>query len=162
MAEENVDIKGLEETLKKLTRLGKLEKVYAGLKSAGLYLKGKVAKYPPRKRITIAQVGGWASERQRRWFFAALRSGEIQVPYKRGISPSSQALGRRWTMQHFKSAFQVVVGNNVSYARFVMGDKQSRMMDMIGWETVDEVAAKETKYVREYVYKAVMKAIEKP
>jgi len=160
MADEvTIEIKGLDELVKKLSDLGQLSKVHAGIQAAGMYLKGKLAVYPPRKRVTIASLGGWKSEKQRRWFFAALREGKIEVPYRRGSSPGSEDLANKWTSKYDQSKFEAVVGNNASYARFVMGDKQSSMMKVIGWKTVETIATDETKRVQEYVFDAVKRAI---
>jgi len=153
-----IEIEGLDELVRKLDDLAKLTKVHAGMLAALSHIKGKIAKYPRRKHIKIEDIGGWASEKQRRWFFAALNKGEIDVPYKRGISPGSEDLANKWTVKYDTKKFEGVVGNNASYARFVQGDKQSRMMDEIGWETVEEVSDRETKRVQEYVIEAVMRA----
>jgi len=154
-----VEIKGLDEAIKKLTDLGKLSKVHAGIRAGMLHLKGKLATYPPRKHISIASLGGWKSDKQRKWFFANLRAGTIDVPYRRGVSPSSEALGRKWATKYDKAKFEGVVGNNASYARLVQGEQQTEMMKRIGWETVETVAKNETKRVQEYVFEAVRRAI---
>jgi hypothetical protein len=159
MPDATIEIKGMDEAIKKLEDLGQLRKVHAGIRAAGMYIKGKIAKYPPRKHVSIASLGGWKSDKQRRWFFWALKEGKIDVPYRRGISPSSEALGRKWTSRYDRSKFEAVVGNNVSYARFVMGDKQTKMMKRIGWKSIETVATEETKRVQEYVFDAVRRAI---
>ncbi len=155
-----VEIQGLDEAIKKLTTLAQLRKVHAGIRAAGIYVKGKLAKYPPRKHVPISAVGGFASDKSRRWFFWALSKGKIEVPYRRGTSPGSEALGRKWTSEYNRNKFEGKIGNNASYARLVMGDKQTAMMKKIGWETVDKVAKEETKRVQEYVFEAVRRAIE--
>ena len=154
-----IEIKGMDELVKKLDDLSKLRKVHAGFKAGLLYLKGKIATYPPQKHITIASLGGWKSDKQRRWFFANLRAGTIDVPYRRGQSEGSEDLANKWAIKYDKSKFEGTVGNNASYARMVMGDKQTKMMKMIGWKTVDTVAKDETKRVQEYVFEAVRRAI---
>jgi hypothetical protein len=101
-----VEIKGLEELMKKVKTLEDLEGVKAGLRAGALYLKGKVAKYPPRRHGVRMQ---FTSDRQRRGFFAKLRSGEIEVPYRRGQSPGSQALGRKWTISNRNQDLTAIV-----------------------------------------------------
>ena len=154
-----IEIEGLDELVRKLNDLAQLDKVHAGLKAAALYLKGQVAQYPARKHITIQQVGGWASEKQRRWFFWALREGKIDVPYRRGVSPGSENLGKKWTIKYDQAKFEATVGNNVSYGPFVQGNKQTKMMQMIGWKTVETVAKEEKQRVAEYIFDAVRRAI---
>ena len=154
-----IEIKGLDEAVKKLETMAQLRKVHAGIRAAGMYVKGKIAKYPARKHISIQSLGGWKSDKQRKWFFANLRAGTIDVPYRRGISPGSQALGRKWTSKYNKAKFETVVGNTASYARLVQGDKQTEMMKRIGWKTTETVAEKEVKRVQEYVFEAVRRSI---
>jgi len=158
--EPMIEIEGLEEAIKKLEKIGKLEPVKAAIKAGGKYLKGRIARYPPRKHVSIQEVGGWASEKQRRWFFANLREGKIDVPYRRGISPGTERLGQKWTEQIRDGGFTVVVGNNVSYARFVQKPgEQTSMMKKIGWKTTVQVADEEARKVQNDVKNAIMKAI---
>ena len=128
-----------------LRKLGKdryQEAVGAALLAAGQTYKGKIATYPTRRRITRESVYGepFVSDRQRRFFFAALRDGRIDVPYRRGQSPGSQRLGQRWTVRR-RQWHTVIVGNNASYAPFVQGPKrQSEFMRALGWKTTEDVA----------------------
>jgi len=155
-----IEIEGLDELVRKLDDLAKLTKVHAGMLAALSHIKGKIAKYPKYMRgsIPLSAVGGFSSDKQRRGFFAKLNAGEIEVPYRRGISPGSEDLAHKWTVKYDTKKFEGVVGNNASYARFVQGDKQTKMMDMIGWETVEEVSSREEKRVQEYVIDAVRRA----
>jgi len=114
MADEvTIEIKGLDELIKKLSDLGQLKVVKAGIKGAALDLRGILSRYPPRKHIPISAVGGWASEKQRRWFFANLREGKIKVPYSR-----TKALGNRWAVKTLDEGFTAIVGNNTPYGSF--------------------------------------------
>ncbi|MCK4828030.1 hypothetical protein KA005_70525 [bacterium] len=149
-----IEIQGLDELVKKLDNLAKLKEVKAGIRGAALHVRGSLSRYPPRKSIPISAVGGFASDKQRRWFFWALNKGKIQVPYRR-----TKALEHRWTIKTQDQGFTAIVGNNSPYARFVMGDKQTRMMQMIGWKTTEQVASEETRRVQEYVFDAVRRAI---
>lgn len=146
-----IEIEGLDELIRKLDDLGKLSKVHAGLKAAALYLKGRIAIYPP---ATIANSpsnpsGQWY---QRGW----------GVRYKGGGGrQTSEQLGQKWTTKYDSNKFEATVGNNASYARFVQGpeETQARHMKRIGWKGVDVVAKEETKRVQEYVFDAVKRAI---
>ena len=156
-----IEIKGLGNLEKKINSLAQMKAVKAALQNAGTHVKGEMARYPQRKHITIQQVGGWASEKQRRWFFAALRSGEIDVPYRRGQSPGTEDLGQRWTVTTKDGGLTVVVGNNASYALYVQGDdKQSQMMKLIGWKTDKQVVEKEKDKMTGYLEKAIKKILD--
>ena len=45
------------------------------------FLKGKMQEYPPEKRVTRKQAYGqtFFSDKQRRWFFAALQIGRVDA-----------------------------------------------------------------------------------
>lgn len=148
-----IKVLGIEETLQRLRSLTDMRAVNAMLLSAALYLKSKVAQYPPRKRLKRRAVYGqtFQSVRQRKWFFAALSNGDIEVPYRRGLSPGSESLGRKWTVYSL-SPFTVVVGNNVSYARYVQDQEmQSRYMREVGWQTVQQVVEAEHERITEWL-----------
>lgn len=155
-----ITIKGLDELTQKFDKIGSLAGVKAAMKNAGIHLKGEISKYPPRRHITIQQAGGWASDKQRRWFFWALRSGNIEVPYRRGQSPGSEDLGQRWAITTRNRGFTVIVGNNASYGSFVQAhDRQSRMMKMIGWKTDQQVLDENKHEVVDYIRDAIKKII---
>lgn len=101
-------------------------------------LTGIFKKYPPVKRLTRREVYGSAfrSDKQRRWFFWALRTGQIEVPYFRGQNPRSENLQQSWAVEMVDDE-TVRVGTQVSYAQTVMDDaKQSKYMAAVGWRTV--------------------------
>ena len=150
-----ITLEGLDKLVKKLDNLAQLKTVAAAIKAGALHIKGKIAKYPPRRDVPQP----FKSERQRRWFFAALRSGEIEVPYRRGQSPGSEALGRKWTVKTRDNGLTAIVGNNVSYGPFVQGEQQASFMAARGWKTTDTVAQEEGDRVNELVAQAVEKAL---
>lgn len=108
----------------------------AGALTALSYIKP----YPEAKRPSRSSVYGqaWKSEKQRRYFFFALRKGVIQVPYRRGISPGSQRLGRSWTAKQVDNT-SVAIGTNVTYARMVKDEgQQTKYMKAVGWTTIQQ------------------------
>ena len=153
----SIKIEGLDRALRKVERAGNLDIVKAGLMQAGVHVKGKIAKYPPRTYVAQPFV----SDKQRRFFFAALKDGRIEVPYRRGQSPGSEDLGQKWTVKARKGGLQVVVGNNVSYGPLVQGNEQAWFMKARNWKTTDKVAQEETGKVNEIVAKAIEKALAK-
>lgn len=149
-----VKIEGMDEARNALERVSKLQGVQDGLKAGALYLKGKFSEYPSQKRIRRKRVYGEAfkSDKQRRYVFAAIKRGEI--PYRRGTSAQSQALGRRWATEPRRGGLEQVIGNNARYAEYVMGDEaQSRYMRRIGWRKMGEIAKRESQKVNEIVNK---------
>lgn len=82
-------------------------------------IREALATYPPPSR----KPQRFVSEKQRRYFFWALRAGRIQVPYNR-----SGNLGRGWRGKILLRGNEVAlsVTNAVDYAEGVMGKKQWR------------------------------------
>lgn len=100
----------------------------------------QIKPYPEKNRPSRSSVYGqtWKSVKQRRYFFFALRKGIIQVPYRRGLSPGSQRLGRSWTAKQVDDT-SVAIGTNVSYARMVKDEgQQTRYMKAVGWTTIQQ------------------------
>jgi len=108
-------------------------------KGVGYEIKSVLQRYPARKSIPLSAVGGFASDKQRKWFFANMREGNIEVPYRR-----TDRLKNAWHVErHGKSG--ALVGNPVNYGPLVQSSEhQTQMMEMIGW-TTDEEAVEEVK-----------------
>lgn len=156
----SVRIKGLEQLQRKLKRIEDLEPIKRAVKDAGTHVREKVSKYPPRKYVSIQDIGGWASDRQRRFFFWALRTGRIEVPYRRGQSPGSEDLGQSWAVKTEKQGMSAVIGNDASYGPFVQDkSRQSRMHKAIGWKTAQDVADEEEDTVLKLIQQAVDNAL---
>lgn len=91
--------------------------------------------YPAYRYVSRRQAYGrvFFSERQRRWFFAALNSGELHIPYRRTF-----ALRQAW--EKGDDRWRPVIRNPLPYAPHVMDDeRQSRMSRKMGWRTVGKV-----------------------
>lgn len=87
--------------------------------------------YPKERHIKRKTAFGvtFFSDKQRRFYFWALKTGRINVPYKR-----TYGLRDNWKVT--KQAQQYLITNPSPYAAYVMGEKQSRMMSRIGWKTI--------------------------
>ena len=146
MAEDLFRLEGMEELLRKVESLAELRPVVGALKDGGLYLKGKVAVYPAENRPTRYSVYGstFKTDKQRRFFFWALRKGKIEVPYRRGESPGSQTFGRRWTIATENAGLRVIISNNAKYGPLLMDEEQqSRYAARVGWRTVQDISDEE-------------------
>lgn len=156
-----IEIRGVEELLAKLVRLEKLQGIVAVMRAAALYVKGKLAKYPPQKQIRRDSVydTSFQTIKQQRFFFASLADGTLDVPYHRGESASSEALGRSWTITDEDGGLTQIIGNDTSYGPFVMGDEdeQSLFMAAIGWQRANDIADQ----YEDYVVQKVQEGLEK-
>jgi len=145
--DNDVKVNGLKELEARLRSISTQLEDKAGdaALAAVLYVHSQVPSYPNRN-FTIAG-DGWMTERQRRWFFAALADGEIEVPYKRtgtlgrtvtslkGSSPG--ALSRVETLSADKTVG--IIGGNLSYLRYVVGEGEQMWMHQNRWYTLQEV-----------------------
>lgn len=78
---------------------------------------------------------GWQSERQRRYVMAAIRRGEIKIPYKRR-SPKG-GLVTQWFMEGKGQNLHLV--NNAPHASLVYGEDQARLLQLAGWRRASQL-----------------------
>ena len=137
-----IRVEGAEELIQRLTRLEQMQRVRDAIYAASLFLKGKVAEYPTRSSRPNMMLRGNSAkaQRMRRGFFYHLKHGNIEVPYRRGMSPNSEKLGQRWAVSMENRGWRGVVGNNASYARLVQdSQKQTSYHRHTGWITTRQV-----------------------
>lgn len=93
-------------------------------------VQDRIAVYPPAP----GRPQPFVSDKQRRFFFAALRDGRISVPYRRGGDPRSETLGRKWEI--IPQPNGALLKNASSYSDLVHGTtKQTRYHRDSGWRT---------------------------
>ena len=131
--------RGLEDLEHRVEATRFQQAVSIGLTAGAEVLKGKIATYPASPGGRPQFPHGFKSDRQRRFFFGALASGDIEVPWRRGQSDLSEKLGQSWSVQSLGwNAKQV--GTSVSYAPFVQGpEDQSAYHQATGWKTTRDV-----------------------
>lgn len=128
----------------KITRLIQSDSLVRGLRAGALYLHGKLAYYPPVNRRPQAQF--WTPA-QRRGFFYHLKEGNIEVPYRRGSSPSSERMRERWVQKSTRGGYSQVLENNTSYGGLVIGSKQTEYHAQGGWRTAEDTVKDEAQEV---------------
>lgn len=151
-----IDVKGIEELKAKFAKLGP-EGQGLVVDDVSLFLINLFKQYPPEKRVSRKAAYGvsFFSDKQRRFFFAALKSGEISVPYKR-----TQGFRKGWK-QVGKGKDSLIV-NETEYGKFLMGDgEQSRHALMIGWNSMQKTIDDHKEKMLEKAYAAIKKAIKK-
>lgn len=137
-----VQVLGLDELLRKLGGFG-LNAVRPAIAEIATHIKSVIATYPPQRP---GRKQPFKTDKQRRFFFAALREGRIEVPYRRGQSPGSEAMGRRWTIQFRDNGLTAIVGNNASYVHVVHdSEEQSHFHQQGGWKTDRQIATQESR-----------------
>lgn len=136
-----IRIEGIDQLIRRIDDLAKLNKTKAAIRLAANMLMGKVAQYPsiPNRPNPLIKV----NDRVRRGFFYHLKHGDIEVPYRRGRSPGSQKLGQSWTTRMENGGFRAIIGTNVSYASLVQDRaQQTAYHKATGWITTDDVVKK--------------------
>lgn len=128
-------VEGEEGILKTLQRLVAPGAYVRGLRRIGQRVIDEAGMYPPVKRVTRKQAYGqtFQSDKQRRWFFSALRSGTLTLPYSR-----TAAVRSGWKL--VEQGLTVSVTNSAPGAKYVHGEEtQARMMTLIGWRKLSEI-----------------------
>jgi len=107
-----------------------------------------VAKYPPPP--TGAHTT-FVSDKQRRWFFWALSTGVITVPYKR-----TGTLGKSWTTDVRPSGTSLngVLGNVRPYGPYVQDEEVQARIHRGRWPTVQALMRTPAAKFRQYFEQA--------
>ena len=146
-----IEIEGLDRLLTKLDGLENLTKIKPALKAAAVHVMGAIKPYPPKS------IANSPSNPTGRW-------------YERGFGtktatgreyPTSETLGRKWTVKSRDRGLTQVVGNNVSYGPYVQSaEKQAKIHEQRGWKTDQQVADEEADTVLKSVKREVNKILE--
>lgn len=146
-------IKGMNQLLRRLTSIKELRGAKRGLKAGALYIKGKIAIYPPSSEANTPN--------QRRWYERGYGPKWMRKDGSIGGKKTSQTLGRRWTMESQNAGLTQVVGNNATYAPYVQSaEKQASFHAARGWKTDEQVIDEEGPTVLNYVKSEVDKELE--
>lgn len=132
----DVEVSGIESVLAKLVQLNSVDAQRQVTSDVGEFVRGKLQRYPPYKYVSRRTAYGvpFFTDRQRRWFFAALRSGELQIPYVR-----TRTLRNSWVLADAPGG-DMVLRNITPYAGYVQKESsQSRMMRLRDWTTEERV-----------------------
>ena len=130
------EVKGAEELIRKLGSVATMRTLLPAMRRSVFRVHKDIATYP--EPPASGSFKGFVRDKQRRWFFAALRRGDITVPYVR-----TGTLGRRWTTNVAASLDGLVgtIGNNTDYGPFVQSTGQQAQIHRGRWETIDKVLA---------------------
>lgn len=147
-----VKIIGLDKLVGRLSEPIVYQEALRAMHEATSLLHDRIAKYPRRRHGARME---FVSERQRRGFFAKLRSGEITVPYRR-----TGMLGRSWAtrVRPMVGDIHGVVHNLVPYGTYVQGLKQTTMHRVTGWKRLDDVAKRSMRTIKGFFVKALRRA----
>ena len=144
----SIRIEGLEPLQARIEKLTKFKSTIAAIADAGKYIKKKARLYPPKP----GRKQPFKTDKQRRFFFWALRNGSIQVPYRR-----TRTLKGGWNNVASNGGFRQIISNEVPYAPLVQGaGSQAQYHATTGWPTEEKIAQTEAPEV----YRIIEKGIE--
>ena len=130
--------------------------------AAGEHILLVAKRYPPKKRPSRREVYGtpWKTERQRKFMMMAMRTGLIEVPYRRQQSSRSRRFKQQWSHTFQPDGLVHVIGNNVrEYGPYLMDPKlRSLYAAAVGWKTTAEIATSERDKCVRIVTRALMDA----
>jgi len=154
MTAVSVELKGADELVRKLGKAIALSTLRPAMQRSVNWIHDDVVKYP--ERPSAGSFAGFVSDKQRRWFFAALRRGDITVPYVR-----TGALGRRWTTKITMGPDALVgtIGNDTEYAPFVQSKDQQAQIHQGRWETIEQVLDDNKPAIEQEFKRAIDKAL---
>lgn len=121
---------------KKLDSFERKDVLGQTLGEVGEFMRDKLREYPSYRYVSRKAAYGQSffSDKQRRWFFAALADGKI----KPGQSNRTGALGQGWQIQH-NGPKQIDLVNAVDYAKYVQGTDphpHAAQPRMAGWKSI--------------------------
>jgi hypothetical protein len=163
-----VDITGIEQIKAKLAAMPAAV-ADDGVESANIYLRGVLQRYPPQKDVTrkdaYPEVRGWfgavdpkrGTTKQQRWFFWALRTKQISVPYQR-----TNRLSNAWKL--YGQGRAQIIANESPGAQYVQGEwkgQQSRHENKVGWKGVNIVIEERLKQIVKAFELGANKALKK-
>lgn len=147
-----IEVTGIEQVREKLRFLGNNRIAQKTSMEVAKFLRGEFMKYPPPRYVTRAAAYGssFFTDRQRRWFFAALGRGELKIPYRR-----TRATMMGWEVMPFGARDAIVV-NDTEGAKWTMDDQtQTRHEAMVGWQRVKAIVNKNRDRIRQIAGRAV-------
>lgn len=135
MPDTTITVSGLREALAMLDDIKPATLIPVIGVAVAAEAQNRLAVYPPASR----KGQPFKTEKSRRFFFAALRSGAIEVPYRRG-GRNSQTLGRKWVIQ--PDGDGATLTNTAGYSDLVQGGQAQAAYHRGNWTTDTIVAEK--------------------
>lgn len=128
----------------------------AGMAAGAGYLLNVLVnkEIPPYKYIPRSQVP-WASDKQRRYVMAAIRRGDIEIPYVRSGKSTSfgtdgevqgQGVQGDWEFNTNEQGRSYLT-NRKQYAHWLYGEDQSKRHGLIGWKKITQILSEYTRNI---------------
>jgi hypothetical protein len=153
----SIEIRGLDKLQKRFASV--TPGIKAGVKAATEHIELQVKKYPP---LTLAnQPKTYKTGAQNTWYQRGWGGKWALAGGGWHGKKSSEQLQQKWTSRMINSGLTGIVGNNASYAIYVMGERkdQAEALKKIGWKSVEDIAEDEAPTVANFITQHVEKAL---
>lgn len=138
-----VQLSGLDEILRNVDSIQKLEGLQAAMLAGATHMKSRVDRYPPASEAN--------NPSNQRWYERGYGPHWRRRDGSMGGRKTSEMLNREWTVAT-RGPSEVVLGTNVSYSPYVMdADHQAWFHKARGWKTIQQVAKDETPTVIKFI-----------
>lgn len=138
-----LEIRGLDELLERLGDKSLVaDALVEALDKSVKTLQARAARYPPSPSGYRME---FVSSKQRRYFFWALRTGRIRVPYRR-----TGTLGRKITTRVDRGTLTGRVGLKLGYGPYVIGDEKQARIHKGRWYTWTGIAREKLPEIKGY------------
>ncbi len=130
MIEIRMEVNGVSEVVGHLRNIAGIQVLRPPMEESVNLLLAYMQDYPGPPQRPYPQM--LRTEKQRRYFFWALKNGLIQVPYvRRG------KLGQSWTtsVTATGNGLHGIVGTNLKYAAYVMNSERQALIHRQNWRT---------------------------
>ena len=157
MSSVQIQIRGLDEFRARI--LNAVPGIKSGVKAATVHIEGKAKVYPPAtlaNQPKLYQSGSWNTWYERGWGSKWALAGGAWHGKK-----SSEQLQQRWATRFENDGLTGIVGNNASYATYVMGERedQAKALKNIGWKSIEDIADEERDTVLNFIKEHIDKAL---
>lgn len=153
-----INVHGLDKAVRMAGYMGMHPVAPIAVQEAADWLQMNLQEYPPLPHPKYKLR--FYSAKQRRFVMWAIRTGVIQIPYKR-----TRRLAEGWKVRvdwHFRSSqIKAVVYNTVPYVRWVMGDRMQAYMHRGYWPRMTEVYKREKEEINRIIRDTVNAYLKK-
>lgn len=149
-----ITIEGLDALEQKLGRMAAIDVLKSPMHKATKRIYAQTQIYPPASGKPMQ----WKSVKQRRWFFANLNDGNIEVPYRR---KKSGGLAGSWVERVTvrNQTLVGIVGTDISYGPLVMHPDKQAEYHRGNWPTTDDIVSKHRRAIVNDFKDAIRRAI---
>jgi len=147
----SITIKGLDKLTRKLKSFEDMKKVIPALEAGANHIEGVVKEYPDS---TEANTPG-----QARWYERGYGPRWLRKDGSWGGSKTSEVLGKQWAVKSKNKGLTWIIGNPVSYGKYVHGEEQASFHGPRGWKKIEDVAKEESDTILKFVKDRVDKIL---